>query len=50
MIDVSKEFVECKEIVDKLLSEEKKLKRQLKEIQKAKLEFVLILSGLKEVM
>lgn len=41
---MSLEFTECKKIINKLLAREKMLIKQLKEIQRTKMEMILILA------
>ena len=41
---MSNEYKECEKVIKKLLVQEKKLIKQLKEIQKTKIEMVLILA------
>ena len=41
---MSEEYKECEKLINKLLVQEKKLIKQLKEIQRTKMEIILILS------
>lgn len=41
---MSNEYKECKKIIDKILVREKNLIKQLKEIQRIKMEIILILA------
>ena len=41
---MSKEYKECEKVIWRILAQEKKLIKQLKEIQKTKMEMLLILA------
>lgn len=45
---MTKAFKECKKEIEKMLLREKKLIKQLKKIQRTKMEIILILGGINE--